>query len=143
MFEPDGFEGFVTAVVMAQHDGLLLTVPYLTQGNKCSVVAALAEWSAHAIENHSDGLTVQTVHGRTGGTDTDHRYRFAVTPRIEDEQAPNLPMTFRVDLGAQVSDESQTHEDTFNPERFERCVPVRAVGHPMPKYPTENVYILG
>ena len=130
--EPDGFEGFVPIMTMEQHDELLLTVPYVIQYHNCSVAVVLAEHpsggllhSPLTIENHSESLTPASVAG--GGTDTDHRYRFAVAPRIPDEQAMSLPMTFHVDLEAPGTFARPIREGIFRPDRFKHYVFVRAV----------------
>lgn len=137
LFQPDQFLRYVPVMAMEQRDEVLLTVPYLCQYHNCSVVVVLAEHPSGglldaglSIETHSDRLVIQSPQGHTvggGGTDIDHRYRFAVTPPIPDEQVPSLPMTFHVNLGAPATPARPILEGTFQPERFQRYVPVRAV----------------
>lgn len=135
-FQPGQFLRYVPVMAMEQRDELLLTVPYLCQYNNCSVVVVLAEHPSGGllsagltIETHSDSLIIRNPQGRTvggGGTDIDHRYRFAVTPRIPDAQVPSLPMTFHVVPGPPAIPERPVLEGTFQPEGFQRYVPVRA-----------------
>ena len=118
---------------MEQRGELLFSVPYLCQYTNSSVVVILVEYPSGGliesggliVENHSDEFAMSNI--AAGGTDNDHRSRFIVTPRIPDEQATRLPITFHVNPCAPGTYRRSIREGTFQPGRFERYVPVRAM----------------
>lgn len=103
ILQPGQFERYVAVMAMEQRDKLLVVVPYLCQYNNYSVVVVLVEHPPGGLLRSQCSLTIGdetgTVEG--GGTDEAIRFRFAVTPRIPDEQAAHIPITVHIDPGTE------------------------------------------
>lgn len=129
VFQPAGFERYVPVMAAEQRGELQFAVPYIGQYHDCSVVVVLVEHPSGGLLHAPCTLTIagQTGTVAGGGTDQAKRYRFVVTPPIPDEQATRLAMTFHVDPRTPATFSRAAMPGSFQPDRFERYVPVGAM----------------
>ncbi|PSR19978.1 MAG: hypothetical protein C7B45_17225 [Sulfobacillus acidophilus] len=97
--QPDQFLRFVPVMATAQHNDILVMVPYIRQHNNCSLVAVELEGTNlnggafhHLdIKLSIDGYDAMPDSGQSN--DRHANQNFIVTPPIPDDEIPRLNMT--------------------------------------------------
>ncbi len=117
--QPDQFLRFVPVMAAAQHNDILVMVPYIRQHNNCSLVAVELEGinlSGGALYHLDIELTIDGYDALPGGGQSSNRHasmNFIVTPPIPDHEIPRLNITVKYES------RSMAHME-------------EAIGHPIP-----------